>query len=401
MWNDSLIPGVLVASLMLYSSAVSAVGDQLQWHGFFSQAAVHTSDNNVGGNSDDGLGLDMREMGINVSYRPNADWLFSGQALARWAGSSDDGDLRVDYAFVDRTLVSDPTRRIGLQIGKVKNPYGLYNTTRDVAHTRPGIILPQAVYIDELRNTFLAAPGVSLSGNQYFENSALEWTLNFIRPEVDDESLAAYMLMQRPGRFSGRNSWLAQILWDLQGGRWRMGVTLGDVKMDYKPAAAFPLDLFPGHLGLRTNVLSMEYNSEDWSLTLEYMRARQKRGGFIPIMPGNSLDEDVTSEAVYLQGNWRFTPGWQAYARYEALYLDRKDRNGRKLAAATGGQLTPWQRYSRDKVVGLRFDPNSSWALSAEVHDIDGAGWLPRLDNPALGMKKNWQMYLLQAAYRF
>ena len=400
MWNKSKLRGMLAACLALYGGMASAGDDRVQVHGFMSQSAVHTDDNNVGGNSDDGVGLDMREMGINVSYRPNADWLFSGQALARWAGSSDEGDPRVDYAFADRTLVSDDTQRIGVQVGKVKNPYGFYNTTRDVAHTRSGIILPQAVYIDELRNTFLAAPGVSLNGNRYFDNSSLEWTVNLIRPQVDAEALTAFMLTKQPGHFEGDTSLLAQAIWEQEGGHWRAGLTLGNIKMDYKPAAAFPFDMGPGHIALHTGVLSLEHNRETWSVTAEYMRTRQIRDGFVPL-PNHFLDKDTTVEGAYLQGLWRFAPGWQTYARYEALYLDRNDRNGKIFNAESGGLVPTQQRFSRDKVIGVRYDPSTSWALSAEYHDVDGTAWLPRLDNPAAEMQQHWHMFLLQAAYRF
>lgn len=401
MWNSKQTAVVLAACLALQAGTHCVADDRLQLHGFFSQAAAHTDANNVGGSSDGDWALDMREMGANISYRPNADWLLSGQALARWAGSSDEGDLRVDYAFVDRTLVSDADRRIGVQVGKVKNPYGLYNTTRDVAHTRPGIVLPQAIYIDELRNTFLAAPGLSLNGNHYFEDSSLEWTVNLIRPEVDAKALTAFMVGQQPGHFVGQTSWLAQALWEQQGGHWRIGLTLGNVEMSYRAALSFPADLFPGHLALHTGVLSLEHNREDWSVTAEYMLTRQIRDGFIPSAPGNSFDMDSTVEGGYLQGLWRLAPRWQTYARYEALYLDRKDRNGKAFSMASGGLVPPWQRFGRDKVVGVRFDPNGSWALSAEFHDVDGTAWLPRLDNPAASMRQNWRMVLLQAAFRF
>jgi len=401
MWNREMAVGMLAACCYLHGGAASADDDRLQVHGFFSQAAAHTDKNNVGGNSDGGWGLDMREMGINVSYRPNADWMLSGQALARWAGSSDEGDPRVDYAFVDHTLSSDEHGRIGVQIGKVKNPYGFYNTTRDVAHTRSGILLPQAVYIDELRNTFLAAPGISINGNHYFQDASLEWAVNFIRPEVDAEALTAFMVSRQPGHFEGQNSWLAQALWEQEGGHWRIGLTLGNVEMTYKAALPFPADLFPGNLALHTGVFSLEHNRETWSLTAEYMLTRQLRDEFIPLLPGNSFDKDSTVEAGYVQGLWRFAPRWQAYARYEALYLDRKDKNGKIFNIQSGGAVPPWQRFSRDKVVGVRYDHNSSWALSAEYHDVDGTAWLPRLDNPAAQMQQRWQMFLLQAAYRF
>jgi hypothetical protein len=156
----------------------------------------------------------------------------------------------------------------------------------------------------------------------------------------------------------------------------------------------------PGHIELHTGVLSLEHNRENWSVTAEYTLTRQIRGGFVPL-PNHFLDKDTTVEGGYLQGLWRFAPHWQTYARYEALYLDRKDKNGRVLSEESGGIVPPWQRFSRDKVIGIRYDPNTSWALSAEYHDVDGTAWLPRLDNPAAQMEQRWNMFLLQAAYRF
>lgn len=364
MWNRRDAMGMLVACLFLLTDAALA-NDRVQAHGFISQAAVHTDANDVGGNSRHGVGLDMREAGLNFSYRPDADWLFSGQALARWAGASDKGDMRVDYAFVDRTLSSDENHRLGIQLGKVKNPFGLYNTTRDVAHTRPGILLPQSVYVDELRNTFLAAPGVSLNGNRYLQDSSLEWSVNLIRPEVDAKTFTYYMVSNYPGHFEGEPSWLAQALWEQEGGRWRMGVTLGNVQMGYKPTPADPLG--PGHIALHTGVLSMEHNRETWSLTAEYALTRQKRNGFIPLLPVNSLDKDTTIEGGYLQGVWRFVPRWQTYARYEALYLDRSDRNGQIFHALTGATIPAFQRFSRDKVLGPSFRPGYLLGLVRRV----------------------------------
>ena len=387
---------------LLWSASARSqdISEGVQIHGFVSQSLVHTTDNNVGGNSDDDIAWDLREMGANLSWRPSPDWLVSPQALARWAGASDEGDLRLDYGFVDHTFHADGENQYGIRLGKVKNPYGFFNTTRDVAHTRPGILLPQAVYIDELRNTFLAAPGASLNGIHFFEDSQLEWTFNAVRPEVDAKSLTRYMATNFPGHFEGRTSWLGQALWERDGGSWRAGLTLGNIKMAYEPASV--RDLAPGRIALHTGVLSLERNMASWSLTGEYARINQIRGGFLPSVPNAALDKDTTVEAAYLQSSWRFRPRWRAYLRYEVLYLDRNDRNGREFQSLPGGAGVPnIQRFSRDKVVGLRYDPTTAWALSAEFHDVDGTAWLPRIDNPAPEMERRWQMLLLQAAWRF
>lgn len=137
------------------------LGESVQVHGFLSQAAAISDHNNLGGKSSDGVAFDLRELGGNISWLPDPDWLLSAQVLMRWAGKTDDGDLRLDYAFIDRTLTFGEDQ-VGVQLGKIKNPSGLYNTTRDVAHTRPGILMPQSIYWDRIRDFVLAAPGVSV-----------------------------------------------------------------------------------------------------------------------------------------------------------------------------------------------------------------------------------------------
>ena len=396
MWNKPLFASILLG-LIVVGGIQPALGDgEFQMHGFASQTAVHTTANNFGGQSEDGVSWDMRELGLNASYRLDADWMLSGQALARWAGASDDGDLRVDYAFLDRTLATGDGYRVGLQIGKVKNPVGLYNTTRDVAHTRPGILMPQSIYLDQIRNFFLAAPGVSLSGDHFTGNDSFEWTFNVMRPEVDDKALTAFMVTAQPGHFEGNTSWLGQVIWNKDGGRWKTGLTLGSVAMKFH---ATPTDvLSPGSIRLDTGTLSLQHNLETVSLTAEYSLTHQSRGPFgVP-----ALDLDTTVEAAYVQGEWRFKPDWRVYGRYEAFYIDQSDRNGQDFHNNYAPWIPAHQRFSRDRVLGIRWDLPPSWALSAELHDLDGTAWLPDLDQvDPLATQQRWRMLLLQAAYRF
>jgi hypothetical protein len=381
-------------ALWSLSACAQELAEGVQAHGFISQSAVHTSDNNVGGNSDDGLAWDLREMGVNLSWRPNPDWLISGQALARWAGDTDEGGLRLDYGFVDRALYNSGEAQIGVRLGKVKNPYGFFNTTRDVAQTRPGIIMPQSIYLDQVRNFFLAAPGISLYGNVDSDLGALSWQVSAMRPEVDDADLE-YMTFLRdlPGKFAGRNSWLGQVMLDRDGGRWRMGVSLGEMNMRYQPGRSPPFDLLGGTHRLPTWVLSAQHNSEDWTYTAEYAQTQVIARNYGPAL------DDNTIEAGYLQATRRFADGWQGYLRYDVLYLDRDDRDGVRFATLSPG-VVAHSRFAKDWVVGVRRDMDRL-ALSAEVHHVDGTAWLARVDNPVAGLVRKWDMLLLQAAWRF
>jgi hypothetical protein len=381
----------LCAFLSAFSVQAQELGHGVQAHGFIDQSLVHTSDNNVGGESDDSLTSELREMGANLSWRPNPDWLVSGQVLARWAGEADRGKLRLDYGFVDRTLIATGDSQMGLRLGKIKNPYGFYNTTRDVAHTRPGIIMPQSVYPDQMRNFFLAAPGFSLYGNSENDHGNISWQISALRPEVDDPSLEyVFLIGDRAGRFDGKNSWLSQFMFDMDG-RWRMGLSLGEMKMGYKPSAFGDIEIAGNHR-LPTWVLSLEHNTEDWSFTAEYGQTKVDASGY------RIFNTNHTTEAMYAQATRRIANGWQGYLRYDVLYFDKDDRDGAGFSARL--RLPAYSRFAKDWVLGVRRDIDSL-ALSAELHSVDGTAWLAQSDNPTAGLVRRWDMLLLQAAWRF
>lgn len=396
-------------SLLLLLSMVGAVSardlaEGVQLHGFFSQGLAETSHNQFGGSKPGSVGTDLREMGANLSWQAAPDWLVSAQLVSRWAGATDNGKLRVDYAFVDYSLLKAAPRDFGLRVGKVKNPYGFFNMTRDVATTRSGIMLPQSIYQDQIRDFFLAAPGVSVYGREEFNDHPFSYQLSVTQPQVNSPHLTAYIVDPQAGRFNARRSVLAQGLWEQAGGKWRVGVSAAQFGIRFQPAASdfFGMGAFAGagDVTLNSGVLSVEHNREDWSYAAEYASTRQLRNGFN--VPGMAiLDKDTTIEAYYLQSVWRFAPRWQALARYDAIYLDKQDRNGMAFQAATGGLLPAAQRYARDWTWGLRYEPSSKWALFAEWHHVNGGAWLSKLDNAPANLRASWDMLLMQAAWHF
>ena len=387
-YSKALLP--LFFAMFAGLAGAQELGHGMQGHGFVSQSLVYTSDNNVGGDSDDDLASGMRELGANLSWRPSPDWLISGQALERWAGETDQGELRLDYGFVDHSLIADGDDQVGVRLGKIKNPYGFYNTTRDVAHTRPGIIMPQSIYQDQLRDFFLAAPGISVYGNHESDLGNLSWQVSALRPEVDNEGLEyVFLLRPLPGEFKGTDSWLGQLMFDA-GGRWRLGLSMGEMNMDF--------DSLGGRHSLPTWVLSMEHNSEDWSVTAEYGQTTIKARNY----PSSS--EDNTTEAWYVQATRRLGDGWQGYLRYDVLYLDKQDKNGTTFSSDPAPVFLGYQshsRFAKDWVLGVRRDMGA-WSLTGEIHRVDGTAWISSLDNlDPRATNRRWDMILLQAAWRF
>jgi len=108
-------------------------------------------------------------------------------------------------------------------------------------------------------------------------------------------------------------------------------------------------------------------------------------------------------ESYYFQGEYRFTPKLEGILRYDALFTDRSDRSGNQWAALNPmRQGLEHSRFARDITVGLRWNVTPEFMLRAEYHYVNGTGWLSRLDNPnPRDTIKNWDLFAIQASYRF
>jgi len=86
--------------------------------------------------------------------------------------------------------------------------------------------------------------------------------------------------------------------------------------------------------------------------------------------------------------------------RYDAYYADKDDRDGKDFAAAT--RLPRFTRFAKDWTVGLRYDVTPQFMLRAEVHRVDGTGFLAVQDNPKpQALRHDWDLFMLQASFRF
>ncbi len=138
--------------------------DGLQIHGFLSQGYIRTSSNRVFGHSEGDGSLDFIEAGVNASWTPLPQLQLAAQGLFRRAGAGHEHDFELDFGLIDYALLSTADRQLGFRLGRIKNPLGLYNDTRDVAFTRPSILLPESIYLDSLREQFVSSDGALVYG---------------------------------------------------------------------------------------------------------------------------------------------------------------------------------------------------------------------------------------------
>ncbi len=399
-------------------SEMPKLPQNLQIHGFFSQGWLKSSDNNnvFGPSSSSSGSFDFREIGLNASMRPLTNLQFSAQMMSRTAGEGSPGNIRLDYGFIDYTYFTGEASKLGIRLGRMKTPLGLYNDTRDVAFTRPSILLPQSIYFDRTRKLALAADGVHLYGEYRSDFGDISFQAGIVRPLVLGSETEVALLTEsgadKPGHFTPNGLFTSRVMYELDEGRIRLAFSASQLNMGYSPEySPTPTDPKHGDFGAGSFrftplIFSAQYNAEKWSLTSEYAIRHLEYHDFTsPSVPGSAtLDkQNFTGESYYFQGVYRFTPAWEAFARYDVLYTDRDDRSGKKWETDT--KAPAYSRFAKDITVGLRWNLTPHFMLRAEYHHVNGTGWLSTLDNsPARGdpaPHQHWDLFSILGSYRF
>lgn len=373
--------------------AIELNDGKVQIHGFASQGIVSSTDNHFYGDSDNSISFNFREIGINASYRPRPDLQFSAQVIQLDAGDVNESGLLLDYALVDYTVYANEATQFGVRLGRVKNPFGLYTTTRDVAFTRPSIILPQSIYFDKARSIALSSDGAGAYFNREGSLGAINVDMVVGQANVDRGSEATFIRKDEPGKMqSDKPSRLMRIMYTTPNDRLRLAFTAANIDLNYKEAShEVDPNLFV-HLDPR--IISAQYSHEKWELTAEYTQMKSSiTRNFVPNFSN-------VIEGYYVQGSYQLTPSLQAVVRYDASFNNKSDRDGKKLSATTG--LPSHMFFAKDWMLGLRYDVTPTFMLRGEWHHVDGTGWLSSLDNTTpREMERKWDMLMFMGSWRF
>lgn len=380
----------------------------VQVHGFLSQGYFITSGNHLFGKSDSNGSLDFTNIALNATWTPLSNLRFATQGLFRRAGAGHEGDMYLDYAVMDYTAYSTDDHRLGIRLGRYKLPAGLYNDTRDVPFTRPGVILPQSMYFERTRELGLSADGGLLYAEQQTDwgNFSTEFAIGEVQSDTRDSQLAVlgrnpWLKQDWPGSLPSDPSYIGRLMYDLDGGRVRLAITGADINTRYVPkydapynllGGKVPLDLPSGRFNFQPWYFSAQYNAENWSLTAEYALRNMEFSGF-----GKPIDRQLAGESYYLQGTYRILPQVQGLVRYDVYYANRDDRDGSSVVGKPS-----YTQFAKDWTFGLRYDITPTIMLQTEYHRVHGTGWLPIQDN--LDVKdphKNWDIFAVQASFRF
>jgi hypothetical protein len=396
----------LSAALIGMIACSSARAFDYQVHGYAAQGFVLSSGDNFFGHSTSGS-LDYYEAGLNAEVQLQSNLLIAAGGAVRTAGITDSGRPRLDYALLDYRFLPAISANVGfdanagLRLGKVKNPAGFFNETRDVIFTRPSILLPSAYGDNQnLRDLVFTAPGAQLYGNLIWGNQELSLvgtaSANRGVDQVEDRLLVTLSI---PYSLQIRDSWNAQLMDSIDGGRWQFGVSAlyGRFVLTATVPTSPPEAVY-GTFGASLDIFSVRYNAENFSLTAEYSINPNKD---LLKLAGQTLQNfEIIGDSAYLQGDYRFTSHWSAMARFDTLFRDRSDRGGRSFATANPG-TDPASRYSYDFTLGLNWRYGEHWGLWGEYHLIDGTAIVQPLQNVGRKLADHWSMLMLMAGYKF
>ena len=383
--------GLLLTVLLCLPVSASALDYQL--HGFAAQGFVLSNGNNAFGHSTTGS-VALNEFGANITVDLARGLLFSAQALVRNAGATDDGRLRLDYAQLDYQFLNTADYTAGARIGRVKNPFGLFNETRDVVFTRPGILLPQATYFDGqgFRSLLFASNGAQVYGGvtngEHYTSLVFGAGLNTQLSDLEKRQLTGGTPL--PAEVEISNFHLARLQDEIDGGLWRFAASYLHATLGFIPDPGSPIS---GSADVDLYLLSVRYNGRNYSLTSEYSLTASK---------GNTTFTgpiDSKSDGIYVQGDYLLTSQWSVMGRYDLSFANRNDRDGSMFAAQTGGDR--YSQFSRDATVGVKWQFDEHWGVWGEYHLIDGTATVSQLDNQGRTLDDHWSMFLMMAAYRF
>lgn len=369
----------------------NSLASRVQIHSSISQGYLKSTDNNWIGETEKGT-FHFNEFLFNVSCNIT-DKLQAGiQVMSRDLGPIMNNEPKIDWAFADYSWLNE----LGLRIGRVKVPYGLYNESRDVDTARISILLPQAVYQDRARDFTTSIDGFGVYGNISIGIAgSLDYQFVYGKLDVDSSSALIGRAESQGGMVSGSASgkvedmYFSTLTWATPLDGLMIGASYQEVKPKYEGSHSSGSALFRND-HLTRWVASLEYTWNDLVLAAEYMDSKlesEKTG---------RPDSQIKPMGWYVSASYRFSNWFAQEVYYSELYNNKDDKNGssRRDLAIKG--------FQKDVATYSRFDINDYWLIKAGVTFSNGVGGcqLSELPNDD-SVKKNWMMYQIKTTVFF
>jgi hypothetical protein len=382
--------------------------ETVEIHGFVSQGFLWSDENNfMAMRTSDGT-FEFNEIGINFSMDLDEDLHVGLQLLSRDQGNLSNNELTLDWAFGDYRWRD----WLGLRVGKMKVPLGLYNETRDFDMLRTSVLLPQSFYQETFREVTTAIMGVGLYGHLPADMvGSFDYQVQYGTFNIDKDSGVS-----RGPEASGflevtdyevESEFFAAVTWNtpLEGLRVASSIAKYDLTMNMRTTMDLsfgpPPPMGPPPLPAGTTsstetegrhyTFSAEYTWEDLVLAAEYINLRRVSEN--SLTPG---EDARLTYGWYAGGSYRVNDWFEVGAYYSVIYWDGHDEDGDKLKKAGKDDFRAWHE---DIAVSTRFDLNDNWCLKVEGHLMDGGALVSSHENDE--WEKNWFLLAVKVSFTF
>jgi hypothetical protein len=373
-----------------------AVDDLWHLHGFVSQGLIQAERSNFV-NDTGNVSTGLTELGINGSYALSPDWRLSGQTMYLDGGNRYADGWRIDYLFLNWTAVNSLDWQLNLYAGRFKNMHWLFSSTRDVAVTRPMIVLPQSVYFDAFRDIAVGSDGLALQSTNSTSIGELEFVWSYGATPIGLEASQRVIAQQIQGNTTQKFVHQATLFFRPPESQTQWGLSLLDSDFSYRRAAT---DLFfDGDFTVQRVMASWRYSAEQWEVSSELMQERVKADGFYqPVFARNQF-----AQGAYLLGSYNWSNSTRLYASYDWFSANKDDRSGALLPIESGGLIPRYFGYQRDLGVGLTQELSKKMRVQLEYHWFTGTGRLGPNVVPAIEVNRSrhHELWAIQLMYWF
>ena len=390
--------------------------DEIAIHGFVSQGYLKSTGNNYLAKSMRGS-WEFAEVGINFGTNVSDDMRIGIQLFTRDLGELGNFNFEFDWGFADYTWYDE----ISFRLGRIKMPYGLYGEYRDLDIVRPGVLMPQSVYFESLRDLLVAFNGLQIYGTIDVGSSgfgSIDYSLfggSIMGPGSGEKSSTALFFNNRAyeqsrstplfrTRNDSVNPWMAgaSLAWatPVQGLllKFTMSHYYANIKADLNPLfieqlsqiGQLPEYIDPVqsyHSMVNFSVGSLEYTIGEFIFAYEYARYYGEFQSLnAPLLPHTDLNQ----ERSYAQVSYRINDSIQVSSYYGYQRDPRKIYSPFPdlfLGQTKQDKILPegtldFQWFAHDYSAAIRLDINDYWIVKLEGHYFNGTTHLYVVMNP-------------------
>jgi len=389
---------VAVTACRLEAAQLNLLGTNMppfEFHGFISQGFLATTKYNyLAEDSKDGS-FQYTEAGLNASINPFPRTHITAQGFLYDVGEAGKYQPFLDYASIEYTF----NDYIGLRVGRIRKPVGIYNDIQDVDLARTYVLLPQGIYDARWRDFTTSVDGGAAFGNiplskagglsyeayaGFINIAADSGVASFINNDLAGGKVTSFDRAFEPG---------FQLWWNAPINGLRFGAAFGyvfDFNYDItEPTGAPPP--YPSSISLRAKSslpvqqYSAEYLWKNWTFQAEYYNVQVSQNTISPLGTTHSF---IAQEAWYAGTAYRFNKWLEVGGYYTEFYT------GAPVTASSDG-------FQKDAALSFRFDPKPWWVIKLEGHCIRGTGLLDDNDSNPVRNDDPWFMIMVKTTFSF